>query len=192
MKWLFSIAVAHNYKILFIFHNHLLREEGAKRSSSTLAKFAFPRSVSLLFSFPVTESFLLGVICLLLLPPKKLCPTPPLLEFREPLVPKLSPYDLRSSGPVPLGCGKRNSLFCTLASRFALRDGKITSETSGMHSCHILRYLASLGTLEAPSSKKDPLASTSQFCCFAQRFLIWSVTWLESVLEVSGKETAPG
>lgn len=155
-----------NYSNEVKLQNYLLRVEGANSSSNILAKLTFSR----------ISSLPLDVICSLLLPPEKLCFVLSRLELKEALDSRLSCFGLKTSEIAPIGCGTWNALFFVLTSRLALRDGKITPATSGIHSCHTLRYLASLGMFAVPSSKKDALASTSQFCCFAQRFFIWSVT----------------
>ena len=184
--WNYSWLI-YTCEISFLFFNiHLFREDGANSLSSILAKFALSWLPPFLFSFLATDSFLLAMICLLLLPPKKLCCT-----SKEPLVPKPSSYDFRRPGSVPLGLEAENPLLCILTSLFALHEVKM-SEESGMHSCQTLRYFAELGIPTAPSPRKGPLASTSQFCCFEQRFLTWSVTWLESIVVVRGRRTEPG
>lgn len=170
--------------------SYVYTEGGRINSFSTCAKCAFSYPASLLFSFSAADSFLLDVICSLLLPLNTFSSTLPLLTLREALGTNPSLYGSTGSDPVsfaPPGWSM-NSLFCMLGSILFLLDlrvGRMTPETSGMHSCHTLRYLDELGTLW----KKGALACTSQVCCFAQRSLIWSVTWLGSgVFVFSGKE----
>lgn len=167
-----------------LLRDHFFRIGGAEMLSSILAKFISSLMSSLLLVFPI-DSFPVDEFCSLLLSLKR--PSlPSLLELRTKAPVALSVSSgVRSLAEMPLGCDKLGTSIVFIL--FALRDGKIKLVTSGMHSCQTLRYLASFGIFKTFSPKKVPLASTSQFCCVAQRFLIWSVTWLESVFDFSGR-----
>ena len=173
-----------NVNTVKLLRDHFFRIDGAEMVSSILAKFILSLMSSLLLVFPI-DSFPVGEFCSLLLSLKK--PSmPSLLELRTKApVPFSVSIGVRSPAEMPLGCDKLGSSIVFIL--LALRDGKIKPVTSGIHSCQTLRYLASFGIFKAPSPKKLPLASTSQFCCLAQCFLIWSVTWLESVFDFSGR-----